>query len=940
MVHRPRAVRRSLAALVALALPLAAGAASAKAPPAQGPLQVDARRVEATVTRGRASIGRESGVPRALYDLSHPVAGATPEAMARAFLAERSGELRLDDPTLADLTLRATRRGRAGTVVRFEQRIAGIPVLAPDLAVTIDDRQRVRFVASGYQPGLALASTVPAVAGSEARSLALGRLGVEGALAHETTRLVVVPAGKVARLAWQVRVVPAVSPPGDWEALVDAASGEVFHLVNRALHVAGSGMVFDPDPLGAAHATYGSPGYGDGGDAATAQLNAARATRVLPDLTDLGGGTYKLEGPYAQIVDSEAPFKGLFTQAGTTFHFDRSQDAFEAVNAYFHIDQIMRHLNLTLGVTVMPYQYAGGVRFDPSGLNGTDNSHYLTSTGQLAFGEGGVDDAEDADVVIHELGHGLHDWLTLGGLSQVEGLSEGLGDYFAQSYSRSLGQWAANEAPYHWVFSWDGHNEFWGGRITNYGAAYPGGLIGQVHTDGQIWASSLMRIWNDVGRAKTDAAVCEGIAMTNSGSSQNDAAQAVLTAAIALGCTPAEIDAFVTHFQATGYDVSVGIDYVANAVADECPGAPANENGVLEPGEAAEVVVALAAAGITHTGVSGTLSTTTPGVTLLDATATWPDLAVGVATDSDAPHFRVALDASVACLSTIDFELSVTSDQAGPLVLPFSRPVGQPLVPAGLPAAIPDNSTAGVTSTLPVGTGVTLGDVNVRVRIDHPYVGDLHIKLRSPLGTEVILLDRPGVPPSSFGCADDDLDVTFDDAASVVPESHCAGTNPWLTGSARAVQLLSAFNGQSSLGDWVLTVSDRASQDLGSLLEWELLTTPPLPGACATCPAVTAVALPGSGTGAVTLGPARPNPFSRATEVAFRLARPGRATLRVYDVAGKVVATLVDGVLDAGPHTAAWDGRDRDGAPVAAGLYFTRLSTDAGGGTRPLLLLR
>jgi subtilisin-like proprotein convertase family protein len=914
--------------------------ALAKRAPARRPEIVGVRPVEATVARGRTRVGVESGVPRALYDVNVAVAEDAPEAMARQFLRENHDRLRLVDPLLGDLAHRATRRGLAGTTVRFEQRVQGIPVLAPDLAVTLDRSNRVTFVSSGYEPGLSLASVTPSLSASDARTAALARLQVEGALQLDRTRLVVVPEGKVARLAWQVRLVPSVAPTGDWEVLVDAGTGAIVRVEDHALYVNGSGKTFDPDPLGTAHATYGSPGYTDGADATTAQLDAARSTRTLLDLTDLGGGTLKLEGPYAQIVDTESPLKGLFTQVGTTFDFDRSQDAFEAVNVYHHIDQIMRHVNVTLGVSVMPYQYAGGVRFDPSGLNGTDNSHYVTSTGQLAFGEGGVDDAEDADVVIHELGHGLHDWLTGGGLSQVNGLSEGLGDYVAQSYSRSLGQWASNEAPYHWVFSWDGHNEYWGGRVTNYGATYPGGLVNQVHADGQIWSTSLMRIWNDIGRNKTDAAVFEGIAMTNSGSNQNDAAQAVLQAAIALGYTPSEINAFVTHFQTTGYDVSVGIDYVSNALTDDCASDASQENGVIEPGEVVDVAVTLQASAFAHTGVTGTLTSPTPGVTILDGVATWPPLNPGVPTASVAPHFRIALDPSVACYSTIDLELSVTSNEGGPFALSFSRAVGQALTPGGLPAGIPDNSVAGVTSTLSVPVAQVLTDVNVRVQLSHTYVGDLHIKLQSPLGTEVVLLDRPGYPASSFGCADDDMDATFDDAATLVNETHCAGATPWITGGAKPAQLLSAFNGQSSLGDWVLTVSDRAAQDVGSLLAWELITTPAVPGVCDVCQGVAGIPLPVSGRAAVELGASRPNPFSRSTEIAFQLARPGRAALRVYDVAGQVVATLLEGELPAGSHLATWDGRDRAGHAVASGLYFYRLSTPEGQGVRRMLLVR
>src|SRR5262249_20353941 len=148
---------------------------------------------------------------------------------------------------------------------------------------------------------------------------------VSGPLAHESSRLVIVPDGKRARLAWQVKIVPAVTPPGDWEVVGDAGTGEGFRVEDRARRADGTGFVFEPHALSAAHATYGAGGYTDGGDATTPQLDAARASRTLKDITDLGAGTFKLQGPYAEIVDIEVPFKGLFTQVGSTFNFDRSQ---------------------------------------------------------------------------------------------------------------------------------------------------------------------------------------------------------------------------------------------------------------------------------------------------------------------------------------------------------------------------------------------------------------------------------------------------------------------------------------------------------------------------------------------------------------------------------------------------------------------------------------
>ncbi len=243
----------------------------------------------------------------------------------------------------------------------------------------------------------------------------------------------------------------------------------------------------------------------------------------------------------------------MFTQNSPTFNFNRNDQAFEAVNTYYHIDFLMDYINNTLGCNVLPYQYPGGVQFDPHGAQGADNSFYTSGAGRLSFGEGCVDDAEDSDVIHHELGHGLHDWVTVGGLSQVNGLSEGCGDYVAQSYNRSLGNWASTDAAYEWVFNWDGHNECWGGRATNNTATYPGGLVGQVHADGTIWASCLMRIWDQIGQQEMDKIFYEGLGTTNGGSNQDDAANAVYQAALNLGYTTPQIVAIHNGLTSCGY---------------------------------------------------------------------------------------------------------------------------------------------------------------------------------------------------------------------------------------------------------------------------------------------------------------------------------------------------------------------------------------------------
>ena len=549
---------RPSALIVASGL-LWAGLAAAKQPqPANRLTLIPDERLDVTVAPG-SQFDARTGLAVALFRVDHPVRRAEPEAMARQYLQEAGARLGIDGRALQDLRLRAALAHGAGTTVRLDQTYKGIPVYRADLAITVDFDPKVTYVASSFQPGVSLEDVAPRLGAGEARRKAAEYLGVEAAPAFERTDLVVYPGRASSRLAWRVVLEPSTAPTGSWEVLVDATSGQVFRSEDRACYATGSGQVFNNDPLASAHATYGDPGLADNSDGDTAQLTAQLQNVTLQDI-DLTAGTYTLKGPWAEILDFEAPNKGLFTQAGSAFNFTRAPDNFEAVNTYFHIDTLMRYLNAPAptgaNLTLHPYQYAGGVQFDPSGLSGADNSHYLTASGRLAFGEGGVDDAEDADVVIHELGHGLHDWVTSGGLSQVQGLSEGVGDYIAQSYSRAQGQWAPADPAYHWVFGWDGHNPFWAGRVTNYAATYPGGLVGQVHTDGQIWATANMRIWNRIGRQRTDRVFFTGLAMTNGSTNQQAAAQAVIQASQTLGYTPAEQYAIYDEYRTTGYVVT------------------------------------------------------------------------------------------------------------------------------------------------------------------------------------------------------------------------------------------------------------------------------------------------------------------------------------------------------------------------------------------------
>jgi hypothetical protein len=83
-----------------------------------------------------------------------------------------------------------------------------------------------------------------------------------------------------------------------------------------------------------------------------------------------------------------------------------------------------------------------------------------------------------------------------------------------------------------------------------------------------------------------------------------------------------------------------------------------------------------------------------------------------------------------------------------------------------------------------------------------------------------------------------------------------------------------------------------------------------------------------------------PNPVSTGTSISFVLPRDDRVSLRIYDVSGRLVTTLAEGRLAAGPHAVTWDGRTPAGERLPNGVYFYRLDTSSASRSRQLTVLR
>jgi len=472
------------------------------------------------------------GKLRSMYNLSVDAGQHTTEAAARTFLTSHAASLGIQDAASA-LSAERVDLIPGGSHVRFSQMHRGIPVYGGRIVVSLNARNEIGMVVNSTVPDIEVAS---AAAIDNLRAIMIARDALRtdarsiGSPDKAELMIYRSPAGKD-HLVYRVTLTRE-EPAGDWEVLVDAVSGTVLKQENLFVdyhdgeRVRGRGHVYRVDPLSSSRKLYGSLGFADNNDQDSDSL-AAQRTLVDLDSVTYSGGAFHLRGPFCTLADIESPVDTLPMAATPDgFSFTRGQAGFEAVNAFYHVTASYKRL-LELGFSSPVLEQ---IRIDPHGFQGQDNSHYSPTGNWISFGTGGVDDAEDADVIWHEYAHAMQFAFAAGwGSGECGALGEGYADYWAASYSRSAGNWGKTDAPYNWVYKWDGHNEFWGGRKLDDQRTYPFGSL-SFHSAGQIWSAALMGIWDDLGRDVTDMLVIKSLFYLGTGATAVDAANALLQA--------------------------------------------------------------------------------------------------------------------------------------------------------------------------------------------------------------------------------------------------------------------------------------------------------------------------------------------------------------------------------------------------------------------------
>ena len=260
----------------------------------------------------------------------------------------------------------------------------------------------------------------------------------------------------------------------------------------------GVGTVFLPNPV----ADLGDQTLTDQKDVDYAALTAAYHDVIL---TNLDGSGF-LVGDWAQVV-SETGDRAY--SPSNEFRYRRDDDRFEQVMAYYWITEAQKYIqSLGFGTSRRPVnRKSQNVRINQWGV---DNSFATTHKDELRFGKGGVDDAEDAEVILHEYGHAIHFSQGFAFASAEAGaISEGFGDYWAVT----VGNVIAPTSDPACVADWDSVSYTSSAphclRRVDTNLRYPADLNGEVHHDGLIWSRALWDIRQAVGNVKADTLILE-----------------------------------------------------------------------------------------------------------------------------------------------------------------------------------------------------------------------------------------------------------------------------------------------------------------------------------------------------------------------------------------------------------------------------------------------
>ena len=431
------------------------------------------------------------------------------------------------DAVPANLKLIKTKTSLLGKHQWYQQTFKGLPVINGYYAKHLDKSGKVVQISDGRDAvpaNLDVSAKVPsatatksantAVTARAARNRSAGGKGVTPtpAATAGAAQLAVI-GGPDARLVWNVT---SRSTEGVTRSLVDAKGGQVVKSEVISDHADGRGSVFDPNPV----VTLKNEDLVDNNDKNSNDLFLAQKNVILRNLD----GSGYLNGPYVNIKEAKG---GVAFNKNNSFVFQRANDKFEQVEAYYQVNQTQEYIH-SLGFTEVNNESQD---FSINTFEG-DNSFYDPSIDMITMGEGGVDDGEDAEVIWHEYGHAIQDDIVpgYGESAEAGAMGEGFGDYWAVTMSVPVSK--NYDLPC--VMDWDATSYTSGPkhclRRTDTGKTTDD-MVGQVHDDGEIWSNALWDIHQALGRNKANKVILQGTFFYAPDTSFADAARVTVQSA-------------------------------------------------------------------------------------------------------------------------------------------------------------------------------------------------------------------------------------------------------------------------------------------------------------------------------------------------------------------------------------------------------------------------
>lgn len=439
----------------------------------------------------------------------------------------------------SDVRFVEVKYGLASTTTRYQQVVNGLPVHNAFITINQDRDGNFEVVHHELAHDPSVVSfpkpTQVDVTLATAELLAMRHAGIDkldlpteaelGYFVNETGEAV---------QAWDMYVYNLTDNVGDYMTVVDSTSGSVLIQENRvSFFTNGSGLTYEPNPY---QAQGNGTGMNDNDDATSPILDAQRVNVVLQGLDE---GTGLLTGEFVDLatlnssviddVDADEPTR--------VYEYDRDDPRFEQVVIYSAVDQINRYFH-ELGFdddTGTP----NGIRDFPTLANAhwfeDDQSFYSGGNDAIHFGDGGVDDGEDVDIVAHEYGHAIQfNQNAFWGGGEMGAMGEGFGDYLAAVFYKDHGDPAFQELHAAAVGEWDATSYSSDDppnlRRVDGNKMYPFDLVGQVHADGEIWSRALWDLQKNVGEDYANQLVLESHFMLPASASMVDGANFILMA--------------------------------------------------------------------------------------------------------------------------------------------------------------------------------------------------------------------------------------------------------------------------------------------------------------------------------------------------------------------------------------------------------------------------